>query len=760
MGYERIPAELKAAPNWVAFRLVPDAERGKPRKVPYDPRSGTAAKSNDPATWCDFDTAANAAGYDGIGFMFSDSPYFGVDIDDVADEIPRYMEGEPCMIADFVDTLQSYTEISTSGTGIHIICRGSLPPHGRRKGKVEMYDSGRFFVMTGRCASQYTGVAECTETIKTLHEEFIGGGELPSETTPPPAMPTPQTVDEILAAVANSKNPEKFMRLWHGDASGYDSPSDADMALCNYLAFWTGCDAARMDAMFRQSGLMRDKWDRQQAGTTYGIFTIQKAIRDCTAVYTPQPEFHVTIGKGDDEPKKMYSFDDMGNADRLFDYYGGHLRYCYVDKRWLYYDGRKWVVDRDGEIEKAAEKVTQMMDAEGKLYMTPQEGENTQQYKDFAKWRKSSRSNKGKKNMIAELQHKVPILPEDMDKDKYLLNVMNGFLDLETGRLTEHDADRLMTKLVPVEYDPEKDCPVWKSFLDTVFAGDEDLIRYVQKAVGYSLSGDTSEQCVFFLYGTGSNGKSTFLSTVRMLCGDYAANIQPETIMVKPTSGGGANSDIARLKAARLVTSVEPNEGMRLNEGLIKQLSGEDPVTARKLYGDEFEFMPEFKLWMATNHKPIIRGTDTGIWRRVHMIPFEVCIPDEKKDRHLGGKLRQELSGILTWAVDGYQLYKCEGLKMPQAVYAAVAEYRHEMDTISQFIEECTVKGGEISTTALYAAYKLWAKDGEQYIYTSTKFGREMGERYAKAHRGTYRVYLNVHLTDKWHQRIDALHLS
>ena len=253
-----------------------------------------------------------------------------------------------------------------------------------------------------------------------------------------------------------------------------------------------------------------------------------------------------------------------------------------------------------------------------------------------------------------------------------------------------------MTKLVPGEYDPKAACPVWKNFLDTVFAGDADLIRYVQKAVGYSLTGDTSEQCVFFLYGTGSNGKSTFLSTIRQVFGDYAANVQPETLMVKPSSSGGANSDIARLKSARFVTSTEPNEGMRLNEGLIKQLSGEDSVTARKLYSDEFEFLPEFKLWMGANHKPIIRGTDTGIWRRVHMIPFEVSISDEKKDKHLPGKLRGEIAGILNWAVEGYRLYASEGLKMPGAVAKAVAEYRHEMDSISQFLEECTEPGGEV----------------------------------------------------------------
>lgn len=148
--------------------------------------------------------------------------------------------------------------------------------------------------------------------------------------------------------------------------------------------------------------------------------------------------------------------------------------------------------------------------------------------------------------------------------------------------------------------------------------------------MGYSLTGSTTEQCAFFLYGTGRNGKSTFIDIIRDIFGDYAANIQPETIMVRSNQSTAINSDIARLKGARLVTSVEPNEGVRINEGLLKQLTGDDTVTARKLYGDEFEFKPEFKLWMATNHKPVIRGTDTGIWRRIHMIPFTVQIPEER----------------------------------------------------------------------------------------------------------------------------------
>ena len=273
---------------------------------------------------------------------------------------------------------------------------------------------------------------------------------------------------------------------------------------------------------------------------------------------------------------------------------------------------------------------------------------------------------------------------------------------------------------------------MWERFLDEIFEGDKDLIRYVQKAVGYTLTGETVEQCAFFLYGTGRNGKSTFIDIIREIMGSYAANIQPESLMVKSSAGSAINSDIARLKGARLVTSVEPNEGVRLNEGLIKQLTGDDTVTARKLYGEEFEFKPEFKLWMATNHKPTIRGTDTGIWRRIHLIPFNACIPLEKVDKDLKQKLRSELPQIFRWALDGCLLWQKEGLRQPASVMDAVREYRREMDVITAFIEDkCELSGAEQSSL-LYAAYSQWAEDNNEYRMSATKFSLEMSKRFEK----------------------------
>ena len=369
--------------------------------------------------------------------------------------------------------------------------------------------------------------------------------------------------------------------------------------------------------------------------------------------------------------------------------------------------------------------------------------------KAFAKHIKASRSAKSKENMLKEIQHHIPIMPFQLDKHKMAFNVPNGTLSLKSGQLVPAKRDYFITKFSPVEFTDNADCPMWRRFLDDIFGGDRELIRYIQKAVGYSMTGDTSEQCVFFLYGTGRNGKSTFLDVLREIFGDYVSNIQPETIMVKNSMGNGINSDIARLKGARMVTTVEPNEGVRLNEGLIKQLTGDDAVTARKLYGNEFEFKPEFKLWMATNHKPIIRGTDDGIWRRIHMIPFTVQIPVDKVDRQLKSKLEREYPAILRWAVEGCLLWQREGLKQPRAVLDMTREYRREMDVISGFLDDrCEMgEGFSAKSSELYAAYSAWCESNTEFKMSNTKFGVEIEKRFTRSKRmdGNYFVGLKLY---------------
>lgn len=756
--YSAIPQELKDYKNWVCWQAYPDPKSHSGiSKKPVNPKTGGLAQSNNPDTWSDFETAVRQSGkYSGIGFMFSNSPFFGVDLDDMPNDIEDYQNGgADNIISEFVNTLQSYTEFSQSKTGVHIICKGTLP-EGRRKAKndsggFEMYENGRFFVVTGNYCSEYGYINDCTESVKPLHSKYLGKTAEPKPNRQNITVNL-NSVDDIVRAACSAKNGSLFKALYSGDFSAYSSQSEADMAFCNMLAFWCGCDAEKMDAIFRQSGLMRDKWDRKQSGTTYGVITLQKAISGCSQTYNPkkQNDYSISIGNGkviqtvDEEKMRAYTFDDMGNAERFVDLFGENVRYCYTEKKWYFYNSMRWSVDNLGVILRMADKCVEAMKAEAKLYLQADEESGGDMAKKFEKHMKSSRSNKSKKAMLNEIEHHLPILPIQMDRYKMALNTPSGIINLKNGDVKAHNPEYYFTKITSVDCAEAADCPRWLAFLDDIFAGDKDLIRYIQKAVGYSLTGSTAEQCAFFLYGTGRNGKSTFIDVIRDVFGDYAANIQPETIMVKSSQSNAINSDIARLKGARLVTSVEPNEGVRLNEGLLKQLTGDDTVTARKLYSEEFEFKPEFKLWMATNHKPIIRGTDTGIWRRIHMIPFNVQIPEDKVDKNLTHKLKAEMTGIFKWCIDGCLMWQREGLQMPAAVLKSVREYRREMDVISAFIEDkCTLEG-TVQASMLYAAYASWADSNNEYCMSNTKFSTELAKRFEKIKGRNYNYFTGI----------------
>lgn len=729
MTYSQIPAELKNLKQWCCYSLSPDEARpGKIKKMPKNPYTGGNAQSNNKETWSDYNTAVDAAkayNFDGLGFFF-DNGYFGVDIDGVRAEIDEFLAGGDNLITEFIHTLGSYSELSVSGNGIHIICKGKLPSGGRRKKNVEMYQSGRFFIMTGNRISDYSEIANATDTIKQLHEKYIGGGSEPT-TGLLKSEPLDMSESEIIRLIENSKHGRLFKDLYAGDWEDYYiSQSDADMSMCNLLAFWTGRDAKKMDTIFRSSGLMRDKWERKTGANTYGANTINKAIKDCTKVYEPKQEYSVAIGQKTLPKNKFYSFDDTGNAERFNDRFGDVLRFNYTNKVWMFYDGRRWKSDDSGMINRLCDEVVEAIKEEAVHYCEDEDIE-----KAFNKHIKTSRGSRAKSSMIKELQHRVPILPHQMDTDLFVFNTPNGVLNLRNGELVNHDSKLFMSKISTVEYTETADCPEWHRFLNDIFAGDLELIRYIQKAIGYSLTGSTAEQCMFFCYGSGRNGKSTFLDAISEIMGEYAVNIQPETLMVKQ-GPQGANSDIARLKGARFVTSEELNEGVRLNESLVKQLTGSATVTARHLYGNEFEFTPEFKIWIGTNHKPIIRGTDLGIWRRMHLIPFTVQIPEERVDRQLKYKLKAEYPAILKWMVDGTLMWQREGLKLPAVVQEAINEYRNEMDVVAAFIEDSCIldETAEVKASDLYSEYAKWASENNQFMMSSTKFGIEIAKRF------------------------------
>lgn len=742
---ENIPQELKQLKQWVCW-VGSD-------KIPKNPFNGRNAKSNDPNTWGTFEQACKACEvfrFDGLGFMFANG-YFGVDLDHCIDNVDFCDE--------FVETLQSYAEISKSGSGIHIICRGTLPAGNRRKNGVEMYSAGRYFICTGNLYNtKYSQIKDCTETIKILHSKY-----LPS--TAPNVMP--QTFErlimsdqEVIDKIRNSKSGYLFNILYLGNWQGvYNSQSEADLALCNQLAFWTQKNSEQMDRIFRSSGLMRAKWDEKRGDTTYGEITISKAILNCTEVYQPKRhdeekdlafKFFQDGKFGVEEPKKKYDMTDTGNAKRLFDRFGTIIRYSYNRKRWLYWDGKMWRLDEGSEIKKLADIICEEIKKEAIL----EEDEKAQI--EMLKWASKTASSKGKDNMIKECQHLegIPASPDEFDSYTDFINCQNGIVNLRNGELLPHDSNFMMSKITFCEYDTSDKKPeLWFKFLDDVTNHNKELQDYIQKCVGYSLSGSTREQCAYFLYGMGNNGKSTFLDVIADMMGGYACNTQPETIMMKRWGNEGANSDIARLKSARFVTSEEPTEGVRLNEGLLKQLTGGSKVTCRFLYGDEFEYMPEFKIWVATNHKPIVRGTDLGIWRRIKLIPFEVNIPKEKVDKLLKYRLRKEMPQIMHWAVQGCLRWQKEGMQEPRCVLEAVKEYKQEMDLLAGFLEQCVIIDYDckekIPSSELFRVYNKWAKENNEYEMSSKKFFREIGKKLPDKGRDSRGVfYTSIRLTE------------
>ena len=745
---ENIPDELKQTKNFVCW-VGSD-------KVPKNPHTGGNAMANNPETWGTFDEAVEACSkyhFDGIGFEFA-PPYFGVDLDKCLDNTDFCDE--------FVETLQSYAEISKSGTGLHIICKGKLPDGARRKGNVEMYSSGRYFICTGNLYNPtYTQIKNCTETIKILHSKYL------PDSVPKAEFKRYEVVDlddqEVIDKARNCKSGQLFNLLYSGNWEGlFPSQSEADLALCNQLAFWTGRNEAQMDRIFRSSGLMRDKWDKKRGANTYGNITIGKACASCMDVY--QPEKHdgdtnlaVAFFKGGkvgaEQPQKIYDMTDTGNAHRLYDKFGKVIRYSYNRKKWYFWTGKVWTLDESGQIKKMADEVCD--DIKREAWNIPDEDVQEQMLK-FAKKTASSSS---KEAMIKECQHlnDIPASPDMFDGYTDFLNCQNGIVNLRNGELIPHDANFMMSKICNSEYDTKNKKPKrWLKFLDEITNGDKELQEYIQKCVGYSISGSNREQCAYFLHGMGNNGKSTFLDTIADLLGNYAANTQPETIMLQSrigSSGGGANSDIARLKSARFVTSEEPTEGVRLNEGLLKQLTGGSKVTCRFLYGDEFEYTPEFKIWVATNHKPVIRGTDLGIWRRIKLIPFEVNIPKDKVDKNLKYKLRHEFPSILAWAVEGCIKWQNEGIDDPECVKNATSEYKQEMDLIAGFVEQCVIidyeSDNRVQASDLFAVYSKWAKQNNEWEMSSKRFFMEIAKKVPdKGRNGKGIFYSRIKLTD------------
>ncbi|MBI4332459.1 MAG: hypothetical protein HY673_14395 [Chloroflexi bacterium] len=437
---------------------------------------------------------------------------------------------------------------------------------------------------------------------------------------------------------------------------------------------------------------------------------------------------------------------DSTNAELLAQLWGDRLRYDHQRGRWLLWRGHYWQADDDGEIYRMA------TEAARERYRRATTIGDLSERQRVANWAIASEQRGRLEAAMALAKAVKPIANsgQDFDADPWLFGVANGIIDLRTGALRPGRAADGVTLHSRIVFDQAARCARWLQFLEEIFDGDRELIDYLQKAFGYSLTGMTREQVYFICYGTGANGKGRLMTPLRYVLGDYAYNAPFSTFEL--TNRPSIPNDLAAIERRRFITSSETNDGTRLNEARLKALSGEDPCTARYLHKEFFSFMPVCKIWLSVNHKPIVRDDSYGFWRRVRLVPFTRQFKGKHADLQLLDKLLAEAPGILNWLVAGCLGWQKSGLEpTPPAVMTATEEYQAESDPLADFIADCCIvcPSATGKASALYETYLKWSHGqslGEIEILTSTKFGTRLGKKFQKKPTETGVIYYGIGL--------------
>ena len=750
VNFVNIPQELKTNASFCVWKM--EKRQGKPTKVPYNPKTGAMARTNDPATFSDFGTAMKTyalGGWDGIGYRVSEG-IGAIDIDHCIREDGSLNDVAASVMSFFPD---AYFERSPSGTGLRGFFR--LSPDfaydktvyyiNNRKHGLEVYLPGatnRFVTVTGDVFRPGT-VTRNDEALQNALDTFMRRANRVEGSRIEACSYLDD--DAVIEHASRSESGEKFRMLYDGRwEEGYDSQSDADMALVSILAFWCGNVEEQIDRIFRTSGLMREKWDRRTGDSTYGQITIRNAVASNDTIYVPvrdlgsaeedfsdldeeeqhaafRPDLsHITLTLEEMKPhtNPRYQRDEIGIGNAFADYFKPIARFNADRGIWYVYDGQVWQPDENALA--VAELAKNLAD---QLYSFALQIKDEDTRNRYIKRVQKLQLRKHRKTMVEDAKSVYPVRMSLFDSSKYLFNCENGTLDLNTMSFRPHNPGDFITKISPVTYDPEATCPRWDQFVDEVMQGRSSVSRYLQKAVGYSLTGDTSLECLFIMYGpTTRNGKTTTIETILRLMGEYGRSAKPDMLAsnFRGPSNGAPSEDVARLAGARFVGISEMEQKLTINASLTKQLTGNNRITARFLHENSFEFQLQAKIFIDTNHLPNV--TDQTLFEsgRLLIIPFNRHFEEHEQDKSLKTTLSDPaaLSGILNWAVEGYRLFKTEGLEPPEDVKTATAQYRQDSDRISQFIDSWLEEGKdedyqlyEVSTKAAYRVYAQWCNE-------------------------------------------------
>jgi putative DNA primase/helicase len=782
-------AALEAFPQFVLYRTQPSATRpGKTDKVPCT-ITGTPCDAHDPANWRDAMAARAAAaslghGY-GVGFVLTAAdPFFCLDLDncllpDSSGWSPQALE----LVARFPGAA---CEVSQSARGLHIwgTYSGAAPAHSCRNAALgaELYTQLRFIAL-GHPGATGNAATDCTAALHLLVADLFPPTAAATASTPTTWTDYgTDTADDgalvarlmgMRSAAAAFGQRASFADLWNADegalATAYPDTSGnrpydasrADAALAQHLAWATGGDCERIKRMMLASGLRRDKYERDD----YLVRTISAACARQTD-YLQQPRGADTVAAS---AWQIAPFADDAAPDLSHDQialdlsragWANDARFVPVWGCWLFFDGVRWVRDdklhhmtairdflrgKSAQLiqwaERRAATLPNPEDRDKLLAATRRKATELRQAANRAAIEQTARSN-------ADLVATV----EQFDADLDVLGVPSGAVDLRTGETLAPNRAAYITKAAAVDPAPAGTrAPLWEAFLHRIFAGDAELIAFVQRAAGYSLTGYTREQRLLFLYGNGANGKSVFLNTLQWLLHEYAKRA-PADVFLESRNEQHPTS-LAGLHGARLVVSSELPPGKSWNEAIIKDLTGGDVITARRMRQDFFEYVPQFALMVCGNHQPTFRGIDEAIRRRVLLVPFTVTIPKEERDHQLAEKLKAEGPAILRWCIAGAVEWYRQGLNPPASVEAASADYLDGEDMLGEFLADCTTRipGAGERIAAIYQRFAMWSQQrGLHSPWSQHALTRALGERGLTIKRGNDGRYLMDHQLKGW----------
>ena len=722
-----IPAELRILDRWICWKH--EMRNQKPTKVPYNATSLKRASCENPSTWTSFEIAKKCylehPEFDGVGFVFSASDNFtGVDLDDCLTE-GNDLENWAIPILDLF--MPTYCEISPSGRGLKLWVKGGKSEKWKRdgggylcrKGNVEVYSEGRYFAVTGRiCDAEATEITENQEGLDSLFDLVWGTQEKPESQRVVFSKKVDESDEEILKRALESDG--KFSQLWGGDFSNYPSPSEADLSLCAKLGFWWQRDRDAIDRMFRQSNLYRDKWERSD----YRDSTIDKALSG-TEARDPLHYFKNEVpceGSSESYSTAQLPKTDAFYRDTLIGLNGENLLWCDTLGKWLIWNKSRWKFDETRRMLKITDGlVNHFLQL---AYRATDPDERTR-YLDLAQ---KCGAQARQKSIAEMLKPQLPVTVDQLDQQHTLLNVRNGVVDLTTGEILAHSQGYHITKRTNASCKPDSGCSRWHAFLSEIMNGNTELIEFLQRAIGYSLFGLTTEHYLFVLHGTGRNGKSTFLDVLMEILGDYAMPSAADLLMQKRNDTHP--TELAELRGMRLVCCIETEQNRSLRESLIKRLTGGDQLKARYLHQDFFSFKPTHTLFLATNRVPEVKGTDTGIWSRLRLIPFEVSF-EGREEKNLKSTLLAEADGILSWAVQGAVQWYNHGLTFPTEVINASSQWREDADLLGRFFDEkcITAELFEVKSSELYKVYKTFCEEAGERYDSANKFAMQMREK-------------------------------